>query len=144
MPTPPEGYRFHTSMTIRYGDLDALNHVNNAKYLTYMEQGRIDYYRELGLWDGNTSKVGVIVAKITIEYRLPLSFEDGEVDVWTRCSRLGDKSMDVQSLIVRCDGQIAAAGRSVMVAYDYQAGAAVTIPDGWRERIAGYEPALSG
>lgn len=141
----PDGFRHHKQLVVRYGDLDRLSHVNNAKYLTYIEYGRLSYFRELGLWDGGTSAQGVIVAKTVVEYKLPLSMEDGTVDVWTRCSRLGGKSFDLSTLILRStDGAVAANGLTTVVAYDYLAGETIAIPDSWRDIVRDYEPGTVG
>lgn len=144
-PTPPEGYRYYTPMTVRYGDMDTLGHVNNAKYLTYLEQARVSYFRDLPLWNGSLDRTGCILAKVVIDYRLPLTMDDGTVDIWTRISRLGSKSMELEQ-VINCvrDGQTATAlhSTSVVVTFDYVANTSIVIPDDWRGRITDYEPAL--
>lgn len=145
--TPPEGYRHHTPMMVRYGDLDNLNHVNNAKYLTYFEHGRVTYIRELGLWDGYASELGLILAKSVVEFKLPLHLEDGLIDVWTRSSRLGNKSFDMGGVITcQREGKqvVAAEVINVMVVFDYGKDQAMPIPVDWREKIIAFEPALDG
>jgi acyl-CoA thioester hydrolase len=132
MPTPPDNFHYHTPMTVRYGDMDTLGHVNNAKYLTYLEQARIGYMRDLKLWDGSVGEVGAIVAKISIDYKLPLTMDDGVVDIWTRCSRLGNKSFDLEQLITRNDGAVAASATTVVVVYDYQANTSAVLPEAWK------------
>ncbi|NWF69002.1 MAG: acyl-CoA thioesterase [Chloroflexi bacterium] len=132
---PPDGFSYHTLIHIRYGDMDTLGHVNNAKYLTYIEQARLGLFRDLGLWTGGPTPVGVIVAKITMEYKLPLTLDDATVDIWTRCSRLGGKSFDIEQLLLRRDGAIAANSQSVMVVYDYEANATTPLPAEWRARL---------
>lgn len=144
-PTPPEGYRYYTPMTVRYGDMDTLGHVNNAKYLTYLEQARVSYFRDLPLWNGSLDRAGCILAKVVIDYRLPLTMDDGTVDIWTRIIRLGNKSLELEQLI-NCtrDGQILTAihSTSVAVTFNYVENASIVIPDEWRARITDYEPAL--
>lgn len=141
----PEGYRYYTPVPIRYGDMDALGHVNNAKYLTYLEQARILYVNHHHLWDGSSSQLGLILAKVTIDYKLPLAMSDGLAHVWTRTSRLGTRSFDMEH-IIHCqrDGQTltAATAQIVMVVFDYQANASVPIPQDWRDRLINFEPAL--
>lgn len=137
-----DGFRHGVEIEIRFGDLDAMGHVNNAKYLTYMETARVHYFRQLGLWNGPSGTVGPIMAKATVEYRLPLDLSDSAARVYTRCCRLGHKSFDVEHLIVReRDGAaaVAASGVIVLVAFDYQAGLSVPIPDDWRGRISAFE-----
>jgi len=145
MPTPPEGYRYHTFLQIRYGDLDTLGHVNNSRFLTYLEQARVTYFQERQMWDGQLSSTGLIVAKITVDYKLPLRVEDGGVDVWTRVARLGNKSFTMDHIIARqADAAVAGTSEIVIVAYDYDADQTIAIPQAWRDVIIAYEPALSG
>ncbi|MBC8100634.1 MAG: acyl-CoA thioesterase [Armatimonadetes bacterium] len=144
-PTAPEGYRYYTPMTIRYGDMDTLGHVNNAKYLTYLEQARVSYFRDNGLWDGALSALGLIIARVTIDYKLPLTTADGTIDIWTRCNRLGNKSFDIEHQIITRrtgDAVIAATGTTVIVVFDYQKQMAIALPDAWRALLLAYEPAL--
>lgn len=145
MTTAPEGYRYHTPITVRYGDLDALGHVNNAKYLTYFEQARIQYIFHHRLWDGGPSPMGLIVAKTTLEYKLPVDMDDGTVDIYTRVCRLGNKSFDMEHLLMVQRGgtaQIAATGLIVMVAYNYTANQTIEIPAEWRKTLIEFEPVL--
>ena len=48
-------FRFILPLEVRYADLDPQWHVNNTRYLTYLEQGRMAYLVHLGLWDGKDS-----------------------------------------------------------------------------------------
>jgi acyl-CoA thioester hydrolase len=140
----PENYRYKTVIPIRYGDMDTLGHVNNAKYLTYLEQSRISYIRDRGLWDGSLSAQGLIIARIEIDYRAPISMDDGQATVWTRVSRIGNKSFDMTQSVMVARGEqtiTAAEAKTVIVVYDYTAAATVAIPEAWRSLIADYEQA---
>ncbi|MGB9521632.1 MAG: acyl-CoA thioesterase, partial [Anaerolineales bacterium] len=82
-------YQFFHPIEIRYGDLDPQGHVNNAKYLTYMEQARIQYIKNLGLWKSNSFlDVGIILAEVRVTYRIPIQYGT-EIKVGVRVSRLG-------------------------------------------------------
>ncbi len=136
-------YRHATPIQVRWGDLDALAHVNNAVYLTYTEQARISYFRDLALWSGSTSDSGLIMARVTMDFKLPL-FADDQVRVLTRIGRMGNRSMEVHNLIVRTkDGadEIVTAAAIVVVAFDYATNTSIPIPADWRTKINAYEPA---
>jgi acyl-CoA thioester hydrolase len=138
-------FRHRTPMLIRYGDMDTLGHVNNAKYLTYAEHARIAYVQDLGIWDGSQSVTGFIIARVIVDYKLPLTIQDGTVDVWTRTSRLGNKSADFETLIVtRRNGALAVAASLTVtgVAMNYQENVSIPLPQSWRDIIVTYEPAL--
>lgn len=88
-------YNFYHPIEVRYGDLDPQGHLNNAKYLTYMEQARIHYIEHLGLWDGGSFlDIGLILAQVEITFHAPVLFGQ-QVRVGMRTTTLGNKSMDM-------------------------------------------------
>ena len=125
---------------MRYGDLDPQGHVNNAKYLTYMEQARVAYLRHLGLWEGGSFlEIGIILADAHITFRAPIQF-GAALRVGMRIARLGNKSVQSEYRIEEAaDGREYASGASVLVAYDYQRGQTVVLPEAWSEKIAEFE-----
>lgn len=142
---PPEGYRHTAHFEVRFADLDAMGHLNHAKFLTYMEQARIDYVQQVCGWQGDWHTLGMILAQATIDYRLPIFYGDA-VSVFTRCVRLGSKSFDLQYQIWRQRPQqaeeLAAEARTVMVAYDYASDQTIPVPQTWRAAMQAYEPAV--
>lgn len=133
-------YRFFHPIEIRYGDLDPQGHVNNARYLTYMEQARIQYIKHLGLWQGESFlDVGIILAEVRVTFHASILFGQ-PIQVGVRVSRLGNKSMDMEYLIHNADtGQEFATGSSVLVAYDYRSLRTIPIPPHWRQTISQFE-----
>lgn len=142
---PPEGFWHATPIEKRWGDLDAMGHVNNAKYLTYLEHARIRYFDDVRLWDGHNAQRGMIMARVELDYKLPLTLA-GAIVVYTRVTRLGSKSLDSQQQIIRYSGdqaELAADARIVLVVYDYAKGQSAPIPDSWRAILRAREPALA-
>lgn len=133
-------FKFYYPIEVRYGDLDPQGHVNNAKYLTYMEQARVGYLRHLGLWHGGSFlDLGIILADAQITFRAPILFEH-PVQVGVRTSRLGNKSFDVvHSIENSLDGSMFATGKMVLVAYNYHTKQTLPIPDSWREIFLKFE-----
>ncbi len=133
-------FKFYHPIEVRYGDLDPQGHVNNAKYLTYMEQARIHYIQRLGLWNGGSFlDVGIILADFHITFHAAATFGQA-VRVGVRVTRLGNKSMDTRYIIEdTATGQVLADGASVLVAYDYHAQQSIPIPEEWRQAISIYE-----
>jgi acyl-CoA thioester hydrolase len=133
-------FRYYHPIDVRYADLDPQGHVNNAKFLTYMEQARIGYISRLGLWDGGSFlDVGIILADAHLVFRAPVLFGQ-KVRVGVRVSRLGNKSLDMEYRLEDAgSGQELAGGSTVLVAYDYRAERTIPIPDDWRQAIASFE-----
>lgn len=133
-------YRYYHPIEVRYGDLDPQGHLNNAKYLTFMEQGRISYFKHLGLWNSESFlDLGVILAEIRITFRAPILFGQ-PVRVGVRTSRLGNKSLNMEHLLEDAQtGQEFTDGSSVLVAYDYHTSQTVPLPDRWRRIISEFE-----
>ncbi|HHY88790.1 MAG TPA: acyl-CoA thioesterase [Chloroflexi bacterium] len=133
-------FPFYYTIPVRYGDLDAQWHVNNAKFLTYLEQARLAYLMELGLFDGRSFlDLGLIVADIHIAYRRPLKL--GQVArVGVRVERVGNKSLTLANEIQIGDtGEVAATAEVVLVAYDYRLDQSIPVPEDWRKRIEHYQ-----
>lgn len=140
-----ENFRHCISIEVRFGDLDAMGHVNNAKYLTYLETARIRYVHEVCAPHTNWSELGMILAKVVIEYKAPLLYDD-QVELYTRVSRIGNKSFEIEHVVMRTaddQSEVAALGTTTLVSCDYQQKRTIPVPDSWRERILAYEPALS-
>jgi len=142
--TPPEGFRHQYALQVRWGDMDALGHVNNARFLTYIEQARFDYFRAgLGRRYQVGDRPGFILVKVVLEFKQPL-FESDDVHIFTRCIRLGGSSFDLEHWVMRLkDGQLEAAAQATItsVVYDYVERKSVPIPDALRAAIKAYEVA---
>ena len=138
------GFRHAYPLQVRWSDMDALGHVNNARFLTYMEQARIAYATDLALWDGDRGTLGLIMARAVVDFKLPLLAAD-EVYVLSRCIRLGRRSFDMEQWVVRASSvdpaapEISAQGVITMVVYDYRANQSAPIPDRWRSLVKSYE-----
>jgi acyl-CoA thioester hydrolase len=118
---------------VRFRDLDALGHVNNAVFLTYIESARVAFLLDLGA-AATLEDMAIIVARIEIDFRAPVGFGE-EVEIAVRASRFGDKSFDLDYEL-RVGGRVVAEAKSVLVGYDYEKGETVSIPGEWREKLA--------
>jgi len=133
-------FRLYCPIQVRYGDLDPQGHVNHARYLTYAEQARVSYLVELGLWDGvSFLDLGLIVADVHLTFLAPIVIGQS-IQVGTRVTRIGNKSIQFEYQIEDEDtGQVMARGVTVMVAFDYRAGVSIPVPPAWREKISTFE-----
>lgn len=134
-------FRFFHPIEVRYGDLDPQGHLNNAKYLTYFEQARINYFVHLELFEPGQSfmDIGVIMAEARVTFHAPVEF-GMPVEAGVRVSRLGNKSMTVEQNIVHAGtGDVLASGQVILVAFDYHANKSIPIPGEMRARISAFE-----
>ena len=126
---------------VRFSDLDAMRHVNNAAYLTYLEEARIDYFNELFNRKKESLDFDAVVGRIEINYLYPIVLGD-DVEVFTRVSKLGTKSVDVEHIIAVKKGNefiTSATSLTKLVYYDYKTQKTKVMTDDVKDRIAEYE-----
>ena len=134
-------YRFYHPIEVRYGDLDPQGHLNNAKYLTYFETARINYFVHLGLFTPGHSfmDIGVIMADARVTFHAPVQYGT-PVKVGVCTSKIGNKSMTVEQNIVNAEtDEILASGQVILVAFDYHMNKTLPVPDVMREKITAFE-----
>ena len=129
-------FRYVRSVDVRFRDLDALGHVNNVVYLSYVEQVRTEYFRDVLLL-GIPHDLTWVIARVWCDYLQPLGFGD-RVEVGWRISRLGGASAEYEFELAK-GGMLVARGGGVLVNSDARAARSAPIPDVWRERIAEFE-----
>lgn len=133
-------FYFYHPIEVRYGDLDPQGHVNNARFLTYFEQARVEYIRRLGLWDQESFlDFGIIIAEANLTFLAPVTY-GMKLRVGARVSQLGNKSMKMDYLLEDLEsGKALCTGSSVLVAYNYRSRESIRVPDKWREAIRTFE-----
>jgi acyl-CoA thioester hydrolase len=122
---------FHLEQ-VRFRDLDAMGHVNNAVFLTYMEQARSAFFLVHG--GRSLEELQLIIARVEIDFRSPVGFGE-TVEIEVRSGRVGTKSFDLEYTL-RADERVVAEGKSVQVGFDYDAGTTIPIPEAWRKLLA--------
>ena len=134
-------YKHKLKINVRFADLDAMQHVNNAAYLTYLEEARIDYFNTLFHRNKERLDFEAVVARIEIDYLRPVVLGD-EIEVYTRISELGHKSVNVEHIIaIKKDSGIIKAATSVtkLVYYDYVSHTTMQIPEEAKKIISEFE-----
>lgn len=133
-------FRYHIPIQLRYGDLDPQWHVNNARFLTFMEHARFTYLLQLGLFEGsNFLEFPLIVADSHIAFLAPIGYDE-PIQVGMRISRIGNKSLTMEFLIENTrTSEAKARAEYVMVTYDYKQKKSVPVWPEWREKIAAFE-----
>ena len=133
-------FHFYTPIAVRYSDLDTQWHVNNAHFFSFIEQARVDYLVELGLFKGqNFLDFPIIVADAHMVYLKPIPF-GARVDVGVAVTKIGNKSLRFEYAITDPDRAITyATAETIMVAFDYRANSTIPVPQDWRDIISKYE-----
>ena len=131
---PPAQARplFVAPISVRWRDLDAFNHVNNANYLTYLEEARLHWLQHVPGWFDEHSMP--VLAASEINYRRPIEWP-AQLQVELTCERLGNSSITLAHRIVDADDttRLYSDGRVVMVWMNPTTGKPVTLPQAIRD-----------
>lgn len=93
-----KNFSFSAPLHLRWADLDPLGHVNNAIFLSFFENGRVSYF-EKALKDYQPHNLNVVIANVNIDYLHELKLLDKNVNIWVRCSRIGNSSMETEYIV---------------------------------------------
>jgi acyl-CoA thioester hydrolase len=143
----PGDFPHRFPIVIRFGDTDAMGHTNNARFLTFCESSRIDYWEAatgepFGLTTHGAEE-SLILAEIRVTYRSPSYFGE-ELTVETRLGRLGRTSFTLEHRVTarespRGRGRLVATAEDVLVLYDYATERPRVIPGDVVASLEAYE-----
>lgn len=125
---------FRMPLALRWRDLDAFDHVNNANFLTYLEEARIRWFAS---WNGEwvTDQVAPLLAAAQLNYRLPVPYPS-DVVVELFADRLGNSSATIGHRIASADGTtLYCDGHVVVVWIDRASGRPVPLPEAVRSAM---------
>lgn len=129
------GKRYETDVRVRFSDLDALGHVNNARVLTLLEEARVDWLWADAAKNGLEGLVNaIVVARQEIDYLRPILFGN-PVQVDIGVTRIGGASFAVDYEL-RTEGELAVRAMSVLVPIDLAAGRPRRLTDVERNYLA--------
>jgi acyl-CoA thioester hydrolase len=137
-----DSFRHRTRLEVRFRDIDAFGHVNNAAFVTYLEQARIRYLID-NLHVETPQHLPLILAALQVDFRAPILFGQ-EVEIGTRVDWVGNTSFSLSHRMTAGTGpdagdRLAAEATTVLVAYDYATERPIRVPDPWRVAFATYE-----
>ncbi len=128
---PSDARLLHTErMVLRWSDMDAFGHVNNAMYFTYFEQVRVDWLRTLGVGHG------LVLANASCTFLKPLVFP-AEINVALYAGQVGNSSLDSYFTIrLATDANdLYTLGHGTIVWFDHASGCSVPIPETVRQQL---------
>lgn len=120
------------SISVRWRDMDAMGHVNNAKYVSYLEEARVRWM--LGVEGMSLSdRIAPVVAATNINYRLPIVWPN-DIVVELFVERLGNSSVTIGHRIIdqQDEGKLYSDGNVVVVWMDTQTGKSAQLPEAVR------------
>lgn len=143
----PGAFQHRYVVETRFGDTDAMGHVNNSRFLTFLESARIAYWEAMtgepfGLVTHGAEE-SLILADVRVTFRSPSYF--GEVlTVESRVSRIGRTSFTLEHRITAGDSErgrarLVTTAEGVLVLYDYSTQRPRVIPDDVVARVEAYE-----
>tara|TARA_R110000787_G_scaffold57455_6_gene131239 strand:- start:3170 stop:3607 length:438 start_codon:yes stop_codon:yes gene_type:complete len=138
-PARRSDYRFFADITTRWGDVDRIGHVNNAKYFTYDEQARCLYMdQRIAAAELDLNKTQFILAHIGCDFLVQLN-HPSEIDYGIRAVRLGRSSIGLEgaAFVGDCCHCVT---NSVLVWFDYHTQKAGPVPEPVRASILAFEP----
>jgi acyl-CoA thioester hydrolase len=126
-------------VTVRWGDMDALGHVNNCAFLQYLECARVGYFETMG-WDSRDTapnRKGPIVVSQTFNYRRQLHYP-AELEVGVVCSEIRNRSFVLSYAVFgRGTDDLYGDGSTVLVWLDVAANKALELPSQMRAHLSG-------
>lgn len=131
------------AVSVRFRDIDMMGHVNNAVFITMMEQARVEYFERVPGFEFSKlrypPKASFILAAIQCDFTAPIPYR---ATVRVRCgiTTLGRSSFRMAyELVDSASHVVVATGSSVQVMYDYAAKRSIPLPPALRRRIADIE-----
>jgi acyl-CoA thioester hydrolase len=134
------GFPVVVEQAVVWGEMDSYRHVNNVVYFRYFENARLEYFRRLD-WFAYEKECGVgpILAATQARFRRPLTYPD-RIAIACRIPALEHDRFTMEYRIVsRGQGKVVTDGQGTIVAFHYERGEKVAIPEELRRRIADLE-----
>jgi acyl-CoA thioester hydrolase len=129
--------RHEKRIEIRWRDVDAYEHVNNAVYATYLEEVRDGLLRKA--LEGAGDPWDWVLARVAIDFRRELKLQDEAVVAWCEVARVGTSSVTLREGVLATAGWVAAEAEAVVVAWNRETGGSRPLTDPER---ASFERAL--
>jgi acyl-CoA thioester hydrolase len=136
-----DGFRLVVPVSVRFRDCDALGHVNNAVYFTYLEESRFRWFRDV-FGENGFAKHSIILADVRCSFRAPATH--GEIlDIGIRVERIGRSSFSHRYRIeAQKDRRLIAEAESVGVGFDYATQASRPLGDDFRQAVEAHQGPL--
>jgi len=130
-----ENFPVVVEFPVRWGEIDALGHVNNTVYFQWFESARIAFFGRTEFPTTLADHVSPILAQTECEFLRPVTFPS-DVSIGTRVSRVGNTSLTMEYLVQLADGTDVARGGAVVVLVDTRSGKPQPLPESVKSAVA--------
>ncbi len=135
------GFRYAYETKVRFSDLDAMGHVNNATFIQYLESARLGWWLHVTQREG-LAALDMILARTEIDYRSPAHLGEA-VRVGVRCMWLRRSSFGLDLRVEeRASGRLLAEAKKVGVYYDFKLQRSLPLPEAIRGQLKAQDPEL--
>jgi acyl-CoA thioester hydrolase len=129
---------YRLPVQLRFSDFDMLGHVNNARFASYMELGRIAFFDEFVSSNHDWNNIGLMVARLELDFKAPVLFGE-QLFVDTGIRSIGNKSIQLAYRILAGSNEdqlsLKAEGITVMVSFSFPENKSVSLPDAWKQKM---------
>ena len=137
-----DDFKFHASLRVRWMECDAQGIAFNGSYMTYLEVGQAEYFRNLGFSIYHIAERGYfdsVVVKAVIEFKAP-SRVDQMLDICAKVSHVGNTSLTLQvEIYPQNSGSLLTTIQAVYVGFDAKSATTRPVPNAIRELINHFE-----
>jgi acyl-CoA thioester hydrolase len=127
-----------TSVEVRFSDIDMAGHVHNSRYLSYFEQGRIDFMSSMTDDNWNWREKGIVLGRNEIDYITPIYLRD-KIYIKTKCDHVGVKSFTLSYELYKInpegDDILCTKGRSILVCMDFKTDESQPLFEEWKTQL---------
>ncbi|MGF1683208.1 acyl-CoA thioesterase [Photobacterium makurazakiensis] len=139
-----DDYPVITTIPVAWGEMDALNHVNNVVYFRYFETARLEYFSHIGLMEELAkTQVGPVLSETSCRYKLPITYPDTLL-VGSRVVEIKEDRIEMEYLIVSKKlGKISTIGKAEGVMFDFKNNCKAGVSETVKQRIIALQPELA-
>ncbi|HAS8314184.1 TPA: acyl-CoA thioesterase [Vibrio vulnificus] len=129
-----------TEINVAWGEMDALQHINNVVYFRYFETARIEYFNKINLMDEiKRNKIGPVLSETQCRYRIPVTFPDTLL-IGSRVSEVGEDRFTMEYQVVsKKMGKVTTTGSATVVMFDFKNQCKTQLPAVLRDAIFSIE-----
>ncbi len=130
------GKTFTCTLQVRWGDSDRLGHVNNTRFVEYLQEGRVQFLN--AVFGGPGVRGAAVVRKLTTDFLHPILDDSGPLTIELWITHVGTTSYGVRHVVTDRDGKLCADAEALMVAFDLETSSSRPLNESERTMLSTY------